>query len=119
MVAAAGSRDRGKVITRYPPKLTKPDPPRQENQQVATPSKEARERAEQKFRKKEIESRDASKAMAEYQAGLVAQREKTARLRALREAKEAADAAARAAAPPPAPPAAGKRTSSRKTTAHA
>jgi hypothetical protein len=62
--------------------------------EVATPSKEARERAEQKFRKKEIEARDASKAMAEYQAGLVAQREKTARLRALREAKEAADAAA-------------------------
>jgi hypothetical protein len=61
---------------------------------VATPSKEARERAEQKFRKKEIEARDASKAMAEYQAGLAAQREKTARLRALREAKEAADAAA-------------------------
>jgi ribosomal protein L16/L10AE len=60
---------------------------------LATLSKEARERAEQKFRKKEIEARDASKAMAEYQAGLVAQREKTARLRALREAKEAADRA--------------------------
>jgi hypothetical protein len=67
--------------------------------ELATPSKEARERAEQKFRKKEIEARDASKAMAEYQAGLVAQREKTARLRALREAKEAAEAAARAARP--------------------
>jgi hypothetical protein len=62
---------------------------------LATPSKEARERAEQKFKKKEIEARDASKAMADYQAGLVAQREKTARLRALREAKEAAEAAAR------------------------
>ena len=61
---------------------------------MATLSKEARERAEQKFRKKEIEARDASKAMAEYQAGLVAQREKTARLRALREAKEAAERAA-------------------------
>jgi hypothetical protein len=61
---------------------------------LATPSKEARERAEQKFRKKEIEARDASKAMADYQAGLLAQREKTARLRALREAKEAAEAAA-------------------------
>jgi hypothetical protein len=64
---------------------------------LATPSKEARERAEQKFRKKEIEARDASKAMAEYQASLIAQREKTARLRALREAKEAAEAAARTA----------------------
>jgi hypothetical protein len=67
---------------------------------LATPSKEARERAEQKFKKKEIEARDASKAMADYQAGLVAQREKTARLRALREAKEAAEAAARAAKTP-------------------
>jgi hypothetical protein len=65
---------------------------------LATPSKEARERAELKFRKKEIEAREASKAMADYRAGLVAQREKTARLRALREAKEAADAAAKAAA---------------------
>jgi len=63
---------------------------------LATPTKEARERAELKFRKKEIEAREASKAMADYQAGLIAQREKTARLRALREAKEAADAAARA-----------------------
>jgi hypothetical protein len=68
---------------------------------LATPSKEARERAEQKFRKKEIEARDASKAMAEYQAGLVAQREKTVRLRALREAKEAAEQAARRTAPAP------------------
>jgi hypothetical protein len=65
---------------------------------LATPSKEARERAELKFRKKEIEAREASKAMADYRAGLAAQREKTARLRALREAKEAADAAAKAAA---------------------
>ncbi len=66
---------------------------------MATPSKEARERAELKFRKKEIEARDASKAMADYQASLVAQREKTARLRALREAKEAAERAARSAKP--------------------
>jgi hypothetical protein len=64
---------------------------------LATPSKEARERAELKFRKKEIEAREASKAMADYQAGLVAQREKTARLKALRQAKEAAEASGRAA----------------------
>jgi LPS O-antigen subunit length determinant protein (WzzB/FepE family) len=69
---------------------------------LATLSKEARERAEQKFKKKEIEARDASKAMAEYQAGLVAQREKTARLRALREAKEAAERAAIGSAQTPA-----------------
>ena len=67
---------------------------------ATTPSKEARERAEQKFKKKEVEARDASKAMADYQASLVAQREKTARLRALREAKEAAEAAARATKTP-------------------
>jgi hypothetical protein len=65
---------------------------------LATPSKEARERAELKFRKKEIEARDASKAMADYKAGLIAQREKTAKLKALREAKEAADATGKAAA---------------------
>jgi hypothetical protein len=64
---------------------------------LATPSKEARERAELKFRKKEVEAREATKAMADYKAGLVAQREKTARLKALREAKEVADAAARTA----------------------
>ena len=90
---------------------------------MATPSKEALERAEQKFRKKEIEARDASKAMAEYQASLIAQREKTARLRALREAKQAADAAAGAARPPPADDDArnaGERTRShRKTSAPA
>jgi hypothetical protein len=65
---------------------------------LATPSKEARERAELKFRKKEVEAREATKAMADYKAGLVAQRDKTARLKALREAKEAADAASQAAA---------------------
>ena len=64
---------------------------------MATPTKEARERAELKFRKKEVEAREATKAMADYKAGLVAQREKTARLKALREAKEVADAAARTA----------------------
>jgi hypothetical protein len=61
---------------------------------LATPTKEARERAELKFKKKEIEARDASKAMADYRAGLNAEREKTARLKALREAKEAAEVAA-------------------------
>jgi len=65
---------------------------------LATPSKEAQERAELNFKKKEIQARDASKAMAEYEAGLRAEREKTARLKSLREAKEAADAIAKAAA---------------------
>ena len=44
-----------------------------------------------------MQAREASKAMAEYLAHQRAEREKTARLRLLREAKEAADAAAKAA----------------------
>jgi hypothetical protein len=64
---------------------------------LTTLSKEALERAERNF-KKEMQAREASKAMAEYEARMQAEREKTARLRLLREAKEAADAAARAAA---------------------
>lgn len=62
---------------------------------MATPSKEAQERAELNFKKKELQARDASKAMAEYEAARRAEREKMARLRLLREAKEAADAAAK------------------------
>jgi hypothetical protein len=65
---------------------------------LSTPSKGAQERAELNFKKKEIQAREASKAMAEYEAGMRAEREKTARLKLLREAKEAADAAAKAAA---------------------
>jgi hypothetical protein len=73
-------------------------PPAKQEAKLATPSKEAQERAELNFKKKEIQARDASKAMAEYEAGLRAEREKTARLKLLREAKEAADAAAKATA---------------------
>jgi hypothetical protein len=47
-------------------------------------------RAETLF-KKEQQLREAEKAMAEYQAELHAMREKTARLRALRLAREAAN----------------------------
>jgi len=65
---------------------------------LATPSPEALERAERNFKKKEIEAREAAKAMAEYLARQRAEQETTARLRLLREAKEAADAAAQAAA---------------------
>jgi hypothetical protein len=57
-------------------------------------SKEAQARAEAAFKRKELQAREASKAMAEYQAARLAEREKTARLRLLREAKAAADAAA-------------------------
>jgi hypothetical protein len=62
---------------------------------LATLSKEAQERADSNFKKKEIQAREASKAMAEYEAARTAEREKTARLKLLREAKEAADAAAK------------------------
>jgi hypothetical protein len=50
----------------------------------------ARARAEAAFRK-EQQARDGAKAWLEYEAGMRATQEKTARLRALRLAKEAAD----------------------------
>jgi len=63
---------------------------------LATDSKEAQARAEASFKKKEIQLREGAKAMAEYQAAGRAEREKTARLKLLREAKEAAVAQAAA-----------------------
>jgi hypothetical protein len=63
------------------------------------PNKDMQDKAEASFKRKEIQARDATKAMAEYEASLTATRDKTARLKALRMAKEAADAAA----PPPEP----------------
>jgi hypothetical protein len=52
---------------------------------------EMQERAEASFKRKEIQARDGKKAMAEYEAAGKASREKTAKLKLLREAKEAAD----------------------------
>jgi hypothetical protein len=63
---------------------------------LATDSKDAQARAEANFKKKEIQLREGAKAMAEYVAAGRAEREKTARLKLLREAKEAADAQAAA-----------------------
>ena len=57
---------------------------------LASNSQDAQDRAEASF-KKEQRARDGAQAMAEYEAAVVAAREKTARLRALRLAKEAAD----------------------------
>jgi hypothetical protein len=57
------------------------------------------ERAEASFKRKEVQAREASKAMADYQAAHAATREKTARLKALRLEKEAADRAADEQAP--------------------
>lgn len=52
-------------------------------------SQQARERAEMKFKKKETQRLEASAAMADYNADSDAVREKTARLRALRMARDA------------------------------
>jgi len=53
-------------------------------------TQEARRRAEAAFKRKEEARIDGQKAMQEYEAGLRSMREKTARLRALRLAREAA-----------------------------
>jgi hypothetical protein len=54
--------------------------------------KEMQEKAEASFKRKETQAREATKAMADYQAASAATREKTARLRALRLAQEAKEA---------------------------
>jgi len=54
-------------------------------------SQDAKAKAEASFKRKETQAREGVKAMADYQAAQVATREKTARLKKLREAKEAAD----------------------------
>ena len=48
-------------------------------------------KAEASFKRKETQAREATKAMAEYEASQLATRAKTERLKALRLAKEAAD----------------------------
>jgi hypothetical protein len=77
----------------------------QKEKTLATRASEARatetkSRAEANF-KKEERAREGAKAMVEYEANRRAVREQMARLRALRLAKEAADAAAGAVAPQP------------------
>jgi hypothetical protein len=56
-------------------------------------------RTEASLKKKELQAREASKAMAEYEAASRALVEKTAKLRSLRLAREAAEAEARASKP--------------------
>ncbi|HET9247627.1 MAG TPA: hypothetical protein VFO15_17610 [Xanthobacteraceae bacterium] len=53
-------------------------------------AKQARDRAEAIFKKKEERLREGQAAMAEYEAARSATREKTARLRALRLARDLA-----------------------------
>ena len=62
---------------------------------MATSPKEAQARAEASFKKKEEQQREGAKAMAEYLAAGNAERDKTARLKTLREARDAAEAAAK------------------------
>ncbi len=54
--------------------------------------KETRERAEASFKKQEQHAREGAKAMADYEAQGRATREKTARLKSLRMAQQAAAA---------------------------
>ena len=54
-------------------------------------AKEARDRAEAIFKKKEERLREGQQAMVEYEAARLATREKTARLRALRLARDIAE----------------------------
>jgi hypothetical protein len=61
---------------------------------LANNSKEAQERAEASFKKKELQAREGAKAMAEYEAESIAVRKKTERLKALRLAKEESERAA-------------------------
>ena len=72
---------------------------------MAKNSKDVMDRAEASF-KKEERAREGAKAMRDYEAENRAVHEKTARLKALRLAKEAADGAAepKAAAPKAAAP---------------
>jgi hypothetical protein len=69
----------------------------------------AQARAEATFKRKEQQARDGKLAMNEYNAASNAMREKTARLRALRLAKEAADREAAKNAPPKAKKAGAKK----------
>jgi len=63
---------------------------------LSTRSKQTREeRAEASFQKKQEQARDGGQARAEYEAAARAVLKKTARLRALRLAKEATEAAAK------------------------
>ena len=66
---------------------------------MSTDANAARTRAEANFRKEE-RAKDGAKAMMEYQAQGRAIREKTARLKALRLAKETADKAGEKPAKP-------------------
>src|SRR6266700_2920843 len=66
-------------------------------------SQETKDRAEASFKRKQDQAREGTKAWAEYEAQRPAVDEKIARLKALRLAKEAAEAAAQSKKEPQAP----------------
>jgi hypothetical protein len=72
---------------------------------LAANSNEARARADQKFKKQQQAATARDKAMADYAAETEKQRAKSAKLKALRLAREAEDAAAAEAMPPKKKPA--------------
>jgi hypothetical protein len=63
---------------------------------LTKPNSRTQAEAEAKFKRRQDQERDGRRATAEYEAAAVTMREKTARLRALRLAKQAADAKAAA-----------------------
>ena len=70
---------------------------------MSNQSKEAQAKAEASFKRKADQARDGKLAAAEYEAAGRAMRERTAKLREQRLAKEAADRDAEAAKPKPKP----------------
>ncbi|WP_336486679.1 hypothetical protein [Methylobacterium nigriterrae] len=81
----------------------RPRGPGQRERTTMSQDSDTRARAEERAERAERMAKEGAQAMAEHLAAIKAVDERTARLRALRLAKEAADAEARAAAPPPAP----------------
>jgi len=73
------------------------------------------EKAEASFKRREIQAREGVAAMAEYEAGKIAERQKTARLRELRLAKEEQDRQAAAEAKPVKTKAAAKKAVPKKS----
>jgi len=68
-----------------------------------SPKDEAQAKAEASFKRKEEQAREGKVAMAEYEAASRQMRERTAKLREQRLAREAAEAAEAAANPKPKP----------------
>jgi hypothetical protein len=77
-------------------------------------SREERARAEEQFHRTIKKAHQAKQAVSQYEAATRATDEKTARLRALRLAKEAAEASAAAEKPAEKKPAARKKGASKK-----